>query len=85
MNKEIIDDLKQFITTTVSRIVSEKMSGLATKDELKDAVSELATKEEMGTRFDILEYKIDNLTDDLRQDIKKVDKRLTGHIAATAH
>jgi hypothetical protein len=85
MTEEIIDDLKQFIVTTVSRIVSEEMSGLVTKKELDRAVSGLATKKEMNERFDSLDYKIDVVAEDLTREIRKVDRRLTRHIAASVH
>jgi predicted nucleic acid-binding Zn-ribbon protein len=62
MNEDVIADLKQFIAATVS----QQMSGVATKDDLKD----LATKDDIDRlegEIATVEQKIDDLQESVAE------------------
>ncbi len=68
----MLNDLKQFIATTVSQATA----GMATKDDIAD----LATKEDLqmlSTKIDDLELKVDTISEALNDHLNDHETRLT--------
>lgn len=71
MNEDMLNDLKQFITATVSQATSD----LVTKDDLKDNLRQL--KQGLNARIDDLELKVDTISDALNDHLSDHEARIT--------
>jgi hypothetical protein len=72
MDEEMLNDLKQFITSTVSQATA----GMVTKEDIAD----LTTKEDLqklGTKLDDLELKVNTVSEALNENLSKHGTRLT--------
>ncbi|NEA56391.1 hypothetical protein G3I60_20135 [Streptomyces sp. SID13666] len=77
-NEQLLEDMKQFITATVS----QRTAGLATKEDLdglatKEDVSRLETR--MDERFNDVDGQLDEIQNAIGTDLKKIDAILEDH------
>lgn len=70
-NEELIADLKQFIVATVS----QQLADVATKDDIKEAVSSLRTEIKADIRA--LDDKLDTIQDAIADVVEDHEKRIT--------
>jgi hypothetical protein len=81
MDENQLDDLKQFISATVSQATA----GMATKDDIsnmatKDDLANMATKNdlaELSVKIDDLDLKLDTISETLQENLNDHEARIT--------
>ena len=89
MNDDQLDDLKQFITATISQgladvATKDDIANMATKDDIAAIRAEMATKDdlvqlksELSTQIQDLDLKLDTIAETLNEHLEDHEQRIT--------